>query len=121
MDTSISEPIQKPQWYKQGTSGNPKGKPKGTQNYNTLLKKAVRNIADSNGKPVKAEMEIIKAGYLKAVKGNNTAMLIDLHNRLFGVPKPIEQQQVMQPIIIIPSSLSEKYTTVTPVDNSIDL
>lgn len=38
-----------PNW-KKGKSGNPKGKPKGSKNYTTLLEEAVKRIEDKKGR-----------------------------------------------------------------------
>ena len=103
--------------YKGMPSLNPNGRPKGSLNESTYIKKALKRIAKNEGK--KDEIDIVVSYVQKALKGN-TPILLDYMNRTFGVPKPIEQQQVMQPIIIIPSSLSDKYNvvseTITPLD-----
>jgi hypothetical protein len=40
----------KPWQFKQGQSGNPDGRPKGSKNYLTLLEKAIKNYEKETGK-----------------------------------------------------------------------
>lgn len=101
--------------FKKGQSGNIKGKPKGALSHKTIVKKALKRIATA--KRMKIDDVDIVVSYLNKALNGNTPILLDYMNRTFGVPKPIEQEKVIQPIIIIPSSLSNKYIESTTLDN----
>jgi hypothetical protein len=101
-----------PNLYRGIQSFNPNGRPKGSLSYSTLLRKAVKRINQETGSKItEPEIEIIKAVFLKATREKNTTLLIDIQNRLFGVPKPEQQEKQIVPIIILPANLVNKYNT----------
>lgn len=73
----------KPQSWKPGQSGNPKGAPKRTWTWAGELEKAVQEL-DKNGTPLKEH--IAKALVRETLKGNMVAAK-ELMNRMDGMPK----------------------------------
>ncbi len=71
--SEITEPKQKPDHlWKPGQSGNPKGKPKGSRHFSTLIREAITKVATDTGTSddvliVQALVAKAKDGDLKAV------------------------------------------------------
>lgn len=73
--------------FKPGQSGNPKGRPRGSKNFDTLFKKAIRKIAKEKKLPVKdPEVEMVVRAVIEALEGNYS-FFKDLMDRRYGTPK----------------------------------
>lgn len=60
---------------------NPNGRPKGTKNFSTLFKEAVKSIADDTGTDV--EKELVKRAIAEALDGKYQYFK-DIHDRVYG-------------------------------------
>jgi hypothetical protein len=58
--------------FKKGQSGNPKGKPKGVRHFSTLIKEAIKKVAEGDAEP--ADRLIVKQLVDKAKKGDLAAI-----------------------------------------------
>lgn len=58
--------------FKEGVSGNPKGKPKGARHFSTLLREAIIKVAEGDDMP--ADRMIVKQLVDKAKKGDLQAI-----------------------------------------------
>lgn len=71
--SETTETKQRPEHlWKPGQSGNPKGRPKGSRHFSTLIREAITKVAEDTGTSddkeiVRALVEKAKAGDLKAV------------------------------------------------------
>jgi len=92
--------------FKKGYTANPDGRPKGSRNFSTLWKKAVKNIAESQKEeldPEQVELILIKKAYQKASDGH-FKFYKDIMDRVFGKAmqktdittggKPINNKQI---------------------------
>lgn len=80
----VDKRLSNPHLFKKGQSGNPKGKPPGTKNYNTLFDLALKEIAKKNGIPLKmAETRLIAKGLSSAFQGDYN-FYRDALDRRFG-------------------------------------
>ena len=69
--------------FKEGKSGNPKGKPLGQRNYATIYREALMKLAESKDKtPEELENEILGIGITRATK--DYRFYKDLLDRLHG-------------------------------------
>jgi len=71
-----------------GVSGNPAGRPPGSQNFSTLFRKAVKEMAKKlklGEDPDSVEIEIIKRGIKEALDGKYP-FYKDIFDRLYGKP-----------------------------------
>lgn len=60
-----------PQLYKKGQSGNLKGRPVGTRNWDTVYWQAIKRLAKKNSiKPDDLDLELVEKGIMEARKGN---------------------------------------------------
>ena len=76
----------KPPW-KEGQSGNPKGRPKGSKNFDTLFEEAIKKIAKEKKLVVDdPEIEMVVNAVSQALKGNYS-FFRDLMDRMYGRPK----------------------------------
>jgi len=74
--------------WKPGQSGNPAGRPKGSKNFSTLFKKAIKDVAQKlelGEDPDAVEIEIIKKGIKEALSGKYP-FYKDIFDRLYGQP-----------------------------------
>ena len=73
IEVANTKEIQKREYnFKPGVSGNPKGKPKGARHFSTLIREAIKAVAEGDSEPqdilmVKALAKKAKAGDLKAL------------------------------------------------------
>ena len=75
----------KPPW-KEGESGNPKGRQKGQRNYATIYREAMKKIAEKqNITPEELEEILVQSGLAKALKGD-FSFYRDTMDRLHGKP-----------------------------------
>jgi hypothetical protein len=82
------KPMEKPWLWKPGQSGNPAGRPKGSKNFTTLFRKAVKEVAkklELGEDPDSVEIEIIKRGIREALDGKYP-FYKDIFDRLYGKP-----------------------------------
>jgi len=89
MDSEKTEEKQRlPQWFKPGQSGNIEGRPKGSLNMTTKVKKALESIYyNKNGKEVRADKALIEKILELAIKDGNEKMIKLIWNYLDGLPK----------------------------------
>jgi hypothetical protein len=70
--------------FPKGVSGNPKGKPKGTESFSTKFYKVIDKLAKQNDlTPDEIEEQLILVGYKKA-KDGDYQFYKDLHDRIHG-------------------------------------
>ena len=73
--------------FKPGQSGNLKGRPKGSKNFSTLFKEAIKKIAKENKiTELQAEQDLIIKAYREAKKGN-FSFYRDIMDRVYGKPQ----------------------------------
>ncbi len=73
--------------FQKGVSGNPAGKPKGTESFATKWYRMVEKIADSNHiTPDQVEEELLKVGYKRA-KDGDYSFYRDVMDRIHGKPE----------------------------------
>lgn len=79
--------------FPKGVSGNPAGKPKGTKDFYTDFKNAIKQIKDKNTGEELTETHIIKIGLEKMLKGDVRfeGLYKDLMDRVYG--KPMQKQE----------------------------
>ena len=72
--------------FPKGVSGNPAGKPKGTKDFYTDFKNAIKQIKDKNTGEELTETHIIKIGLEKMLKGDVRfeGLYKDLMDRVYG-------------------------------------
>lgn len=78
----------RPPW-KQGQSGNPRGKPKGLKNFKTLFEEAAREVAEAlrlGQEPDTVQIELVKRGIKEGLRGKYP-FYKDLMDRLYGQAK----------------------------------
>ena len=76
-----------PASFKPGQSGNPKGRPVGSRNYETIYWEAMKKIAESQDKtPEEIEDILIQSGLKNALKGDYR-FYQDALDRRHGKPK----------------------------------
>ena len=81
----------KPAWKKGDPSPNPKGHPKGQPNYATMRERAIRLLAEQNGKtPLEIEDEINANALFEARKGN-FQFYKDDKDRTYGQAKQVTE------------------------------
>lgn len=93
--------------FKKGESGNPNGRPKGSLNYATKMRKAIELIAESqHSTPEEIEELIYRTGIKEALKGDYQ-FYRDYMDRNHGRPvQPTDittQGQAMQGVVILPA------------------
>jgi len=71
--------------FKEGQSGNPNGRPKGTQNFTTKVRVALEKIAE--GKNYTYEEAFIKSILKKGIVDGDPAIIRLIWNYLDGLPK----------------------------------
>jgi hypothetical protein len=70
--------------FKKGQSGNPAGRPKGTENFSTKFRRFIEKVADQNDiTPEEVEQQLLAVGY-KNAKDGNYKFWKDLHDRVYG-------------------------------------
>lgn len=70
--------------FPKGVSGNPAGKPKGTESFSTKFYKVIDKLAKQNDlTPDEIEEQLILVGYKKAKEGDYQ-FYKDLHDRIHG-------------------------------------
>jgi hypothetical protein len=70
--------------FPKGVSGNPAGKPKGTESFSTKFYKVIDKLAKQNDlTPDEIEEQLILVGYKKA-KDGDYQFYKDLHDRIHG-------------------------------------
>lgn len=84
-----------PHLFKPGESGNPKGRPKGTQNFATKWRKFIEKVAEETGKtPEEIDKEMYTVALEKAMSGDYQ-FYRDIQDRVFG--KPVSKNEVSGP------------------------
>ncbi len=87
--------------FKPGQSGNPNGRPRGSLNLRTLIKKVLDDeITDDQGNKTTRGLLIVKAMVEKAEKGDVAAFKA-LAERMEGSPN--QKIEVERPVTIMPS------------------
>lgn len=71
----------KPHLFKKGQSGNPNGRPKGSKNFSTLFREAVKQIAEETG--TDAERELVLTAIEEARNGKFSYHK-DIFDRVYG-------------------------------------
>jgi hypothetical protein len=86
----------KPAWKKGDPSPNPNGRPKGSQSFSTLYKKAIENIAKAKGvTPEDFEVQLVTQAITKGFNGDRS-FYADTMDRVHGkAPQYIEQDTDM--------------------------
>lgn len=81
---------------------NLNGRPKGTKNFSTQFKEAVKVLAEDEGKEVDDMMlDIFKTAYNQAKKGNFNYFR-DLMDRVYGKPvQKIDSRQEIQQVSVV--------------------
>jgi len=70
--------------FKKGESGNPNGRPKGSQSFSTLYRKAIENIAKSKGvTPEDFEVQLVTQAITKGFNGDRS-FYADTMDRVHG-------------------------------------
>ena len=91
-------------------TANPNGRPKGSKDFYTDFKEAIRQIKDKNTGEELTETHIIKIGLEKMLKGDARfeGLYKDLMDRVYG--KPLQKQEVTgkDGKDLIPEPLSEE-------------
>lgn len=78
--------------WKEGESGNEKGRPKGRRNFATIYHEAIKKIGESQGKtPEEIEDILHQSGLAKALKGDFN-FYRDTMDRLHG--KPLQKAEL---------------------------
>ena len=73
------------QW-KEGESGNPKGRPKGRRNFDTIFDEAIRKIAEEKKLNIDdPEKQMVVKAVVEALKGNFN-FYRDIMDRKYGKP-----------------------------------
>ena len=70
-----------------GCSGNPLGKPVGTESFKTIFEKALKRLADVNNKKPDELYEEIVSNALKSARSGDYRFYKDLLDRIYGKPK----------------------------------
>jgi hypothetical protein len=99
--------------FKPGQSGNPKGRPKGTQNISTRLRRLL-DVTENLSNPITEEVEgfsvleqIDMKLILKAREGD-LASIKEVYDRLEGKPKQTVEESGEKKIIIETRKYNEK-------------
>jgi len=98
--------------FQKGVSGNPNGKPKGTESFATKWYKMIDKIAEANDITAdEVELELVKVGYKRA-KDGDYSFYRDAMDRIHG--KPVQPTELSgkngQPIkISIPKEVAEAF------------
>jgi hypothetical protein len=72
--------------FKPGQSGNPAGRPKGSENFSTKFRKFIEKVAKQNEiTPEEVEEQLMAIGF-KEAKGGNYSFWRDIHDRIYGRP-----------------------------------
>jgi len=97
----------KPAW-KEGESGNPKGKPLGQRSYATIYKEALIKLGTINGKtPEELETELIASGFAMAKK--DYRFYKDVLDRIHGTAtNNVDVKSDGKSIVILPPELITK-------------
>lgn len=72
--------------FAKGKSGNPKGRPKGMKNFDTVFMNALHKLAEKNNKEAEDIFLEIVANGLKMAREGDFRYYSDLMSRLFGKP-----------------------------------
>lgn len=104
---------EKPWLFKPGESGNPKGRPKGTENFKTKWEKFVKKIADKNELlPEDIDEQLLAVAYKKA-KDGDFQFYKDIHDRVHGKamqPTDITTGGETLGVVILPNRNDSKDT-----------
>jgi hypothetical protein len=80
--------------FKPGQSGNPAGRPKGSENFSTKFRKFIEKVADQNEiTPEEVEEQLMAIGY-KEAKAGDFRFWADIFNRVYGKPKETVEHSV---------------------------
>jgi hypothetical protein len=111
--------------FKQGTSGNPGGRKKGSQNVKTILETVLSSeiLVTENGKPEPVPIleALIKRLVHDGLKGNLRAIkdLLDRYERHVGSEPDREEELAEEDVAIIERLLAVRHSpaTASPADN----
>lgn len=99
--TENTEKEQKSHLFQKGVSGNPNGRPKGSENFSTKWRAFVEKVAKQNGMtPNEIDEQLLAVGFKKAKEGDYN-FYRDLHDRVYGKPLQTIEQEVTQKTYII--------------------
>lgn len=109
--------------FKKGQSGNPKGRPRGSQNLATLLDKLMDTdiLVSSGGKQQKLTRQeaMLLSQINKAMKGDTRAFNALMKLRMDVTPKP-EKTAPKQEAIQAPPQMQKSGVLVVPADMTVD-
>lgn len=92
--------------WKPGQSGNPKGRPKGVKNFDTLFESALKKIVEDNKINITdPERELVTKALIEGLKGNYS-FYKDIMDRRYGQPKESIDHtfNLPQPILDVPKN-----------------
>lgn len=114
--TENTETKQRPDHlFKPGQSGNPAGRPKGTENFSTRWFRVLDKIADKNGmEPDEVEDQIL-AELFKGAKQGNFKFIKDFLDRRFGKP---QQDLTVKSISMTPEEFAKQFEIDDDKDNN---
>jgi hypothetical protein len=95
--------------FPKGVSGNPKGRPKGARNFKTIFLEASKAVAEAlklGKEPDAIQIEIVKRGILRALKGNYS-FYKDILDRLYGQAKQTIETEEKKVLVLIDENEEE--------------
>jgi len=113
-----SQQSEKPWQFKPGQSGNPNGRPVGSQSFSTKWKIFIDKVAAQNNMtPQEIDEQLFSIGFKKAKEGDYR-FYQDLHDRLYGKPKQVTELTGLDGKDLIPEN-DEKLDKLTALLNDI--
>lgn len=104
-----------------GVSGNPQGRPKGSEDFKTKWERAVERIAYANDvDPEDIEVILLEKAFTEARKGNFN-FYKDIMDRLYGKPmQPPSSENDFKPIEEIHITVVNRHGNVRPENGRLE-